>query len=122
MHIVNHHDIEIIDPDLVICTLDDGAKLSMEFTVNTGKGYVAASQNRAEDAPIGLVPVDAVFSPVLKVAYRVENTRVGQVTDYDKLSLDVETNGVITPEDAVALAARILQDQLQLFINSKLGL
>ena len=111
------HDIEIIDPDLVICTLDDGAKLSMEFTVNTGKGYVPASMNRAEDAPIGLVPVDAVFSPVLKVAYRVENTRVGQVTDYDKLSLDVETNGVITPEDAVALAARILQDQLQLFIN-----
>ena len=111
------HDIEIIDPDLVICTLDDGAKLSMEFTVNTGKGYVPAAQNRAEDAPIGLIPVDAVFSPVLKVAYRVENTRVGQVTDYDKLSLDVETNGVITPEDSVALAARILQDQLQLFIN-----
>lgn len=111
------HDIEIIDPDLVICTLDDGAKVSMEFTVDTGKGYVPAAQNRAEDAPIGLVPVDALFSPVQKVAYRVENTRVGQVTDYDKLSLDVETNGVIAPEDAVALAARILQDQLQLFVN-----
>ena len=111
------HDIEIIDPDVVICTLDDGAKLSMELTATTGKGYVPASQNRAEDAPIGLVPVDAVFSPVLKVAYRVENTRVGQVTDYDKLSLDIETTGVITPDDAVAMAARILQDQLQLFIN-----
>ncbi len=111
------HDIEIIDPDIVICTLDDGAKISMELTVNVGKGYVPATMNRAEDSPIGLVPVDSVFSPVRKVAYRVDNTRVGQVTDYDKLSLDVETNGVITPEDAVALAARILQDQLQLFIN-----
>jgi DNA-directed RNA polymerase subunit alpha len=111
------HDIEIIDPDIVICTLDEGAKISMELTVNHGKGYVPATMNRAEDSPIGLVPVDAVFSPVRKVAYRVDNTRVGQVTDYDKLSIDVETNGVITPEDAVALAARILQDQLQLFIN-----
>ncbi len=111
------HDIEIVDPDIVICTLDDGAKISMEMTVNQGKGYVPATMNRAEDSPIGLVPVDAVFSPVRKVAYKVDNTRVGQVTDYDKLSIDVETNGVITPEDAVALAARILQDQLQLFIN-----
>ena len=111
------HDIEIVEPDVVICTLDDGAKLSMELTVDSGKGYVPAAQNRAEDSPIGLVPVDAVFSPVRKVAYRVENTRVGQVTDYDKLVLDVETNGVISPEDAVALAARIVQDQLQLFVN-----
>ena len=111
------HDIEIIDPDIVICSLDDGAKISMELTVNQGKGYVPAMMNRAEDAPIGLVPIDAVFSPVRKVSYKVDNTRVGQVTDYDKLSIDVETNGVITPEDAVALAARILQDQLQLFIN-----
>ena len=111
------HDIEIVEPDIVICTLDEGAKISMELTVDSGKGYVPATQNRADDAPIGLVPVDAVFSPVRKVAFRVENTRVGQVTDYDKLSVDIETNGVITPEDAVALAARILQDQLQLFIN-----
>ncbi len=111
------HDIEIVEPDIVICTLDEGAKISMELTVDSGKGYVPATQNRAEDAPIGLVPIDAVFSPVRKVAFRVENTRVGQVTDYDKLSLDIETNGVILPEDAVALAARILQDQLQLFIN-----
>ena len=111
------HDIEIIDPDVLICTLDNGAKISMEMTVSSGKGYVPATQNRAEDAPIGLIPVDAVFSPVRKIAYRVENTRVGQVTDYDKLSMDVETNGVISPEDSIALAARILQDQLQLFIN-----
>ncbi|WP_368040611.1 DNA-directed RNA polymerase subunit alpha [Roseicella sp. DB1501] len=110
-------DIEVSNPDLVICTLDDGAKLSMELTVNTGKGYVPAAQNRPEDAPIGLIPVDAIYSPVRRVAYRVEPTRVGQVTDYDKLVLNVETDGTVAPEDAVALAARILQDQLQLFIN-----
>ena len=110
-------DIEIMDPELVICTLDQGAKISMELTVETGKGYMAASQSRPEDSPIGLIPVDAVFSPVRKVAYRVDNTRVGQVTDHDKLSLDVTTNGSVTPEDAVALAARILQDQMDLFIN-----
>jgi DNA-directed RNA polymerase subunit alpha len=111
------HDIDILNPDLVICTLDNGARISMELTVEIGKGYVPATANRPEDAPIGLIPVDALFSPVRKVSYRVENTRVGQVTDYDSLSMRVETNGAVTPEDAVALAARILQDQLQLFIN-----
>ena len=111
------HDIEIMDPELVLCTLDQGAKLVIEFTVETGKGYVPATQNRPEDSPIGLIPIDAIVSPVRKVAYKVENTRVGQVTDYDKLSMIVETNGAVRPEDAVALAARILQDQLQLFIN-----
>ncbi|MBF0372303.1 MAG: DNA-directed RNA polymerase subunit alpha [Alphaproteobacteria bacterium] len=111
------HDIEIMDPDLVLCTLDQGATLNMELTVETGKGYVPASQNRPEDSPIGLIPIDAIFSPVRKVAYKIENTRVGQVTDYDKLTMRVETNGAVTPDDAVALAARILQDQLQLFIN-----
>ncbi|MGB0697208.1 MAG: DNA-directed RNA polymerase subunit alpha [Rhodospirillaceae bacterium] len=110
-------DIEIMNPDLVLCHLDEGASLSMEFTVNTGMGYIPASQNRPEDAPIGFIPVDSIFSPVRKVSYKVENSRVGQVTDYDKLSMVVETNGSVTPEDAVALAARILQDQLQLFIN-----
>ena len=110
-------DIEIMDPDLVLCTLDQGAKLSMELTVENGKGYIPASQNRPEDSPIGLIPVDSVFSPVRKVAYKVEDTRVGQVTDYDRLTLEVTTNGTVTPDDAVALAARILQDQLQLFIN-----
>ena len=111
------HDIEILNPDLVICTLDQGANLSMEFTVETGKGYVAATTSRAEDAPIGLIPVDALFSPVRKVSYKVDNSRVGQKTDYDRLTMQVETNGAVSPEDAVALAARILQDQLQLFIN-----
>ena len=111
------HDIDIMNPDLVICTLESGVRIAMDLTVENGKGYVPATQNRPEDAPIGLIPVDALFSPVRKVSYRVENTRVGQVTDYDRLALRVETNGAVTPEDAVALAARILQDQLQLFIN-----
>ncbi len=111
------HDIDVMNPELVICTLDDGMKLGMEFTVNTGKGYVAAAANRPEDAPIGLIPIDAIYSPVRRVSYKVEPTRVGQVTDYDKLLLQVETNGTVSPEDSVALAARILQDQLALFIN-----
>jgi DNA-directed RNA polymerase subunit alpha len=106
-----------MNPDLVICHLDKGAKLNMELTVENGKGYVPAVQNRPEESPIGLIPVDAVFSPVRKVTYKVDNSRVGQVTDHDKLSLEVTTSGVVTPEDAVALAARILQDQLSLFIN-----
>jgi DNA-directed RNA polymerase subunit alpha len=111
------HDIEIMDPDHVICHLDQDAELSMEMTVRTGRGYVPAAQNKSEDAPIGLIAVDAIYSPVRKVAYRVEHARVGQVTDYDKLTLNVETNGAVGPEDALALAARILQDQLALFIN-----
>ena len=111
------HDIEIMNPDLVLCTLDEGAQLSMEFIVNVGRGYEPAINNRPEDAPIGLIPIDAIYSPVKRVAYRVEKTRVGQVTDYDKLILEVETNGAVTPEDAVALAARIMQDQLSMFVN-----
>lgn len=110
-------DVEIMNPELVLCHLDKGAKLNMELVVENGKGYVAASQNRPEESPIGLIPVDAVFSPVRKVSYKVDNSRVGQVTDLDKLSLEVTTNGVVLPDDAVALAARILQEQLSLFIN-----
>ncbi len=110
-------DIQIMDTSHLICTLDDGASLHMELTVSAGKGYVPASANRPVDAPIGLIPIDALFSPVRKVAYKVDNSRVGQVTDYDKLSMTIETDGTVTPDDAVALAARILQDQLQLFIN-----
>ena len=108
-------DVEVINKDHIICTLDKGAKLHMEMTVESGKGYVRGA--KASDAPIGLIPVDALFSPVIKVSYKVENARVGQITDYDKLSMTIETDGSITAEDAVALAARILQDQLQLFIN-----
>ncbi len=111
------HEVEVMDPDLILCHLDEDAELNMELTVQSGKGYVAAAQNRPEDAPIGFIPVDAIYSPVKKVAYKVENTRVGQVTDYDKLSMTIETNGTVTPEDVIALAARIMQDQLQLFIN-----
>ncbi len=110
-------DVEILNPEHVICTLDEGANVRMELTVNTGKGYVPASALRPEDASIGLISVDALFSPVKRVTYRVEDTREGQVLDYDKLIIDVETNGAVTPEDAVALAARILQDQFQVFVN-----
>jgi len=110
-------DIEIMDPNLIICHLDKGAKLSMEMTVEYGMGYVSAAQHRAEESPIGLIPIDSVFSPVNKVSYKVDNSRVGQVTDHDKLSIEVTTNGAVTPDDAVALAARILQDQLKLFVN-----
>ena len=87
------------------------------MTLQNGKGYVPAERNRPEDAPIGLIPIDALYSPVRRVSYSVENTREGQILDYDKLIMDVETNGALSPEDAVAYAARILQDQLQLFIN-----
>jgi DNA-directed RNA polymerase subunit alpha len=110
-------DIQILNPELVICTLDEGAEIRIEFTVNVGKGYVPADRNRSEDSPIGLIPVDALYSPVKKVSYRVENTRSGQVLDYDKLSMTIETNGSISPEDALAYAARILQDQLAIFVN-----
>jgi DNA-directed RNA polymerase subunit alpha len=110
-------DVEILNPELVLCTLDEGAEIRMEFTVSAGKGYVAADRNRPEDAPIGLIPVDSLFSPVKKVSYKVENTREGQILDYDKLTLTVETDGSINPDDAVAYAARILQDQLQVFVN-----
>jgi DNA-directed RNA polymerase subunit alpha len=110
-------DIEVLNPDHVICTLDDGASVRMELTVQNGKGYVAAEMNRPEDAPIGLIAVDALYSPVKRVAYRVEPTRQGQSLDYDKLIMEVETNGAVTPVDAVAYASRILQDQLQIFIT-----
>ena len=103
-------DIQILNPELVLCTLDDGAEIRMEFTVATGKGYVPAEGNRPEDAPIGLIPVDALF-------YRVENTREGQDLDKDRLTMTVETNGALGPEDALAYAARIIQDQLQVFVN-----
>src|ERR1700677_3204682 len=110
-------DTVVLNPDLVLCHLDEGAEIRMEFTVNTGKGYVPAERNRPEDAPIGLIPVDSLYSPVKKVSYRVENTREGQILDYDKLTMQIETNGAVTPEDALASSARILQDQLNVFVN-----
>jgi len=110
-------DVSILNPEHMICTLDEDAEIRMEFTVKTGKGYVPADQNRTPDAPIGLVPVDCLYSPVKKVSYKVENTREGQILDYDKLTMTIETDASVTPEDAIAFSARILQDQLQIFIN-----
>ena len=110
-------DVEVLNPGHVICTLDEGAEVRMEFTVASGKGYVPADKNRPDDAPLGFIPIDAIFSPVERVGFEVSDTREGQVLDYDKLVLTVETDGSVTPEDAVAYAARILQDQLQLLIN-----
>jgi DNA-directed RNA polymerase subunit alpha len=109
--------IEIMNPNLVLCTLDQGTTLNMDLTVQSGKGYVPAAENRPADAPIGLIPIDAIYSPVRQVSYKVEAARAGEKLDYDKLTLSVETNGTLSPEDAVAYAARILQDQLQLFVN-----
>ncbi|MCH9765432.1 MAG: DNA-directed RNA polymerase subunit alpha, partial [Alphaproteobacteria bacterium] len=110
-------EVEILNPEHVLCHLDQGASIRIEFTADMGKGYVAADRNRPEDAPIGLIPIDCLYSPVKKVSYKVENTREGQILDYDKLTMTVETDGSITAEDSVALAARILQDQLAVFIN-----
>jgi DNA-directed RNA polymerase subunit alpha len=110
-------EVEVLNPDLVICTLDQGASVRMELTGTMGKGYVPAERNRPDDAPIGLIAVDSLFGPVKKVSYKVENTREGQILDYDKLTMTVETDGSIKADDAVALAARILQDQLSVFIN-----
>ena len=110
-------DIIVLNPELVLCHLDDGAEIRMELTVNMGKGYVAAEANRADDAPVGLIATDSLYSPVRRVSYQVENTREGQVLDYDKLTIRVETNGAVSPEDAVAYADRILQDQLGVFVN-----
>ena len=110
-------EVEIMNKDHEICTLDNGAKLSVEFTVENGKGYVSSTINRKEDLPIGVIPIDAIYSPVVQVSYNVDNARVGQQTDYDKLSLVVTTDGSVSPEDAVAFSARIMQDQLNNFIN-----
>ena len=108
---------EIMNKDQLIMTLDANADVEIEANIETGKGYVSAEVAEDENKIIGEIKLDAMFSPVVKATYKIENSRVGQVTDYDKLIFDVETNGVISPDDAIALAARILQDQLQAFIN-----
>ena len=108
---------EIMNKDQLIMTLDANADVEIEANIETGKGYVSAEVAEDENKIIGEIKLDAMFSPVIKATYKIENSRVGQVTDYDKLIFDVETNGVISPDDAIALSARILQDQLQAFIN-----
>lgn len=115
--IITDADVEVINPQQHIAILGPGAALKMEMTVKTGKGYITAEKNKEEDMPIGTIPIDAIFTPIKKVHYTVTNARVGQITDYDKLTLEVWTNGTIKPDDAVALAAKILKDQLTIFIN-----
>ena len=110
-------DIEILNPDLVICNLDEKTHFHMEMTVGTGKGYVPAIMNKPEEPPLGLIPIDSLFSPVKKVSYTVDTAREGKALDYDKLTMEVVTNGSISAEDAIAYSARIFQDQLKMFIN-----
>ena len=114
-------EVEILNPEMHIATLGEGAKLYMEITLNKGRGYVSAERNKAEIAEnasiIGVLPIDSIYTPVLKVNYVVENTRVGQITDYDKLTLDVWTNGVINAQEAVSFAAKVLTEHLNLFVN-----
>ncbi len=115
--IVCDSSVEVLNPDLHIATLSEGGRLDMEMVVKKGKGYVPAERNKEEGQPIGVIPVDSIFSPVEKVNFVVTNTRVGERTDYDKLTLEVWTDGSITPEEAIAVAAKILQDQLQVFVG-----
>ena len=120
--IKNDAEVEILNPELEIATLGEGAKLYMEITLNKGRGYVSSDRNKAEltgnsGSVIGILPIDSIYTPVMKVNYTVENTRVGQITDYDKLTLDVWTNGVISAQEAVSLAAKVLTEHLNLFVN-----
>ena len=109
--------VEVLNPDQHICTLAKDARLRMELTIKQGKGYVPAEKNIEENQPIGTIPIDAIFSPVRKVSYIVTQARVGQITDYDKLTLEIWSDGSVKPEDALAYAAKILKDQLSIFIN-----
>jgi len=115
--IITDADIEILNPDLKIATLDKDGRLFMEMTAERGRGYVSADKNKKPDQAIGIIPIDSIFAPIYKVNYAVEDTRVGMVTDYDKLTLEVWSNGSITPEEATSLAAKILSEHLRLFIG-----
>ncbi|MBQ5520042.1 MAG: DNA-directed RNA polymerase subunit alpha [Clostridiales bacterium] len=112
-------DIEVINPDLVIANLNGGpdSKLYMELTITSGRGWISSDKNKTEDTPIGVIAVDSIYTPIERVNMKVENTRVGQVTDYDKLTLEVWTNGTIDPDEAVSLAAKVLSEHLNLFVN-----
>lgn len=112
-------DVEIINPSLPIATLSGGpdSKFFMELTITKGRGYISAEKNKSKDQPIGVIPIDSIFTPVKRVNFVVENTRVGQITDYDKLTLEVWTNGTLSPDEAVSLAAKVLNEHLNLFID-----
>ncbi|MGI6668527.1 MAG: DNA-directed RNA polymerase subunit alpha [Acetivibrionales bacterium] len=110
-------DVEVLNPELHICTLNGDARFYMEMVVNKSRGYVPAEKNKQPGQPIGIIPIDSIYTPVRKVNYTVENTRVGQVTDYDKLTLEVWTNGSIKPDEAISLGAKILSEHLNLFID-----
>ncbi|NOY85555.1 MAG: DNA-directed RNA polymerase subunit alpha [Nitrospirae bacterium] len=116
-HITSDADIEILDPELQIATLDKDGKIDIEMVVQKGRGYVPSIQNKDEDMPIGEIPIDAIFSPIRKVNFSVENARVGRVTDYDKLIIEIWTDGSVRPDDVLGFAAKILKDHLTLFIN-----
>lgn len=111
------NDFEILNPDLHIATLNESAKLNLELTIGKGRGYVTAEENKSTDLPIGVIPIDSIFTPVINVRYKIDNTRVEQKTDYEKLTLEVETDGSVTPDDALTYAGKILKDHIQLFIN-----
>jgi DNA-directed RNA polymerase subunit alpha len=113
-------DVEVLNPDLHIATLNEDAELNIELNVNRGRGYVPSEENEIPDAPIGTIPIDAIFTPIRNVTFRVENTRVGHRTDYERLILEIWTNGSITPDDALTYAGRILREHIQLFINFEL--
>ncbi len=109
--------VEILNPDLKICTLDDDADLNMEIIIGRGRGYVPASKNKKEEYPIGCIAIDSIFTPIKAVNYNVESTRVGQSIDYDKLTLEVQTNGTMSAKEIISLAAKIVQDHIQLFVD-----
>lgn len=111
------NDVEVVNKDHIICHLDKGSKLNIDFVVTTGKGYKSANDNREDDTPLGVIPIDAIYTPVKRVSYKIENSRVGSETEFDKLFLTIETNGSIAPDLALGLAAKIMQDQLQIFIT-----
>ena len=110
-------EFEILNPDLHIATLNENSELRMELRIGRGRGYVPAEENKMPDMPVGMIPIDAIFTPVVKVTYNVENTRVGQRTDYERLIIEITTDGSITPDDALSYAGKILRDHIQLFIT-----
>ena len=115
--IVADPDVEVLNPEQYICTVADGGHFHVRMTVKKGRGYVAADQNKSDDMPIGVLPIDSIFTPISRVNYQVESTRVGRRNDFDKLTLDVWTNGSISPREAISLAAKILTEHLDIFVN-----